>query len=161
MDENADSGDIISQKKVFINKNDNAQTLYNKLLKVAKIQVVQLTSDLIKSKIRSIKQPQFKSNYWRKRSKIDGQISFTSPSSFIYNLVRALYKPYIGAHVIFKNDEIKVWKCKIGPKKDVNFEPGKVLDIKKDQILIKTSDGSIWLTEHEFKILPEINSYIQ
>ena len=160
MDENADSGDIISQKTVKINKNDNAKTLYNKLLKIAKKQVVELSNNLINNKINYIKQSHIKSNYWRKRSKIDGQISFISSSTYIYNLVRALDKPYVGAHVLFNDNEIKVWKCKIGPKKYINFEPGKVLDIKRNQILIKTVDGSIWFTKHEFKNLPKVNSYL-
>jgi methionyl-tRNA formyltransferase len=30
----------------------------------------------------------------------------------IYNLVRALTHPYIGAHLIYKGEEIKVWRVK-------------------------------------------------
>ena len=34
-------------------------------------------------------------------------------SQAIYNLVRALTKPYVGAHINYKEKEIIVWKVEI------------------------------------------------
>ena len=39
MDEGADTGDILSQYKINISKNDNAETLYNRIIEVAMKQV--------------------------------------------------------------------------------------------------------------------------
>jgi methionyl-tRNA formyltransferase len=82
-------------------------------------------------------------------------------SMSIYNLVRSLDKPYPGSHFILNNEEIKVWKVKIGNETSNNIEPGKVLEIKKDKIQIKTGDGTIWLLNHELLNLPTINTYIK
>ena len=38
MDEGADSGDILSQYKLSISENDNAESLYKKVIKVASVQ---------------------------------------------------------------------------------------------------------------------------
>ena len=70
-------------------------------------------------------------------------------------------KPYPGAHILYKNEDFKVWRSKMGGKFPVNIEPGKVLKISDEgSILVKTGDGSIWIIDHEIKILPKINSYL-
>ena len=101
-------------------------------------------------------------NTWRKRSIKDGVIDFRMSSTSICNLVRALSKPYIGAHLEYKNQNITVWA--VEPDYDeINLEfieHGKVLNIIDNKIKIKTGDSSIWITKHEFFELPQIGSYI-
>ena len=160
MDEGADSGDIISQNKIFIKKNFYANDLYNLLELTAKKQLKEFTKLYLDCEVKMIKQQHNKSNYWRKRNKKDGKINFTSTSSAIYNLVRALYHPYVGAHLEYLGNEIKVWKSKFGPKIHENIEPGKVIGLKDQKILVKTIDSSIWITDHEFQKLPDINTYL-
>ena len=81
-------------------------------------------------------------------------------SSCIYNLVRALTRPYVGAHIIYRNKEIKIWKA-AEEKRDIpNFEYGKVLKVSKGGILVKCHGGAIRLIEHEFKILPKVGEYL-
>jgi methionyl-tRNA formyltransferase len=111
-----------------------------------------------------LKTPQDKivGNNWRKRSIKDGLIDFRMSSSMICNLVKALTKPYVGAHLEFSNSEIKVWEVELN-KFDVtqsNIEPGKVLNVIDDKIEVKTGDSAIWLINHEFTELPKIGSYI-
>ena len=159
MDASADSGDIISQEILQISKSDDAKRLYDKLTSLAKKQVNVFSKELINKNITYSKQSNLKTNYWRKRDKNDGKINFSSNSKTIYNLVRALTKPYVGAHLVYNNEEIKVWKCTIGPNKDSNLEPGKILEVKNSKILIKTADKSILITKHDFVNLPKINTY--
>ena len=78
----------------------------------------------------------------------------------IYNLVRALTKPYVGAHINYKEKEIKVWMVKIIENNQNNIETGKVLDINENKIVVKTSDGAIELIKHEFEELPNIGEYL-
>ena len=114
----------------------------------------------ISLKACGIKQNDETSNIWRKRVKTDGQIDFRMESQAIYNLVRALSKPYVGAHINYKEKEITVWKVEIVENKQNNIESGKVLDINEDKILVKTYDGAIRITHHEFKKLPNIGEYL-
>ena len=55
-------------------------------------------------------------------------------SKAIYNLVRALTKPYVGAHINYKNEKIIVWETKIIQNKQNNIECGKVLEINEKKI---------------------------
>ena len=81
-------------------------------------------------------------------------------SQAIYNLVRALTKPYVGAYINYKEKEITVWKVEIIENKKNNIESGKVLDVNENKILVKTYDGAIKITHHEFKKLPNIGEYL-
>lgn len=160
MNEGIDSGEILSQRKFDIFENDDAQTLYDKLANIALLQIEEFLPQLKKKTYQTIKQNDKASNTWRKRVKIDGQINFRMSSQAIYNLVRALSKPYVGAHINYKEKEIIVWKVEIIDYKQDNIESGKVLDVNKEKILVKTYDGAIEITHHEFKKLPNIGEYL-
>jgi methionyl-tRNA formyltransferase len=160
MNEGIDSGEILSQKKFDILENDDAQTLYDKFANIALLQIEEFLPQLEKKTYQTIKQNDKASNTWRKRVKIDGQINFRMSSQAIYNLVRALSKPYVGANINYKEKEIIVWKVEIIDYKQDNIESGKVLDVKKDKILVKTYDGAIEITHHEFKKLPNVGEYL-
>jgi len=152
MDEGADTGDILSQKSFKINEEDDASSLYQKMVDLAIIQIPEFHDQLKSGNYPRISQNKNAGNSWRKRSKIDGLIDFRMSSKTIYNLVSALTKPYVGAHFIYQNSEVKVWKVMKGPKIDKNIEPGKIIKIKSnDEILVSTGDNSLWILEHELE----------
>ena len=160
MDEGADTGDIISQKKIKLEENDDARTLYEKIISTAKIQIFEIINDILNNSLKREKQLVNEGNFWRKRFKDDGKIDFRMTTKSIYNLVRGLTNPYPGAHFEYQNKEIKVWKVEIGDSFNENIEPGKVIGIDGSKINVKTGDGSIWIVEHEMQNLPELNNYI-
>ena len=111
MNEGADTGDIISQRKLNIKKSDDAESLYTKLVEISKRQLNEIIHDLKNDSL--VITPQIKTgNFWRKRSKKDGLIDWRMSSENIYNLIRGLTRPYVGAHFEFNGKEIKVWKSK-------------------------------------------------
>lgn len=65
-------------------------------------------------------------------------------SKSIYNLVRGLTKPYIGAHFEHKDKEYKVWATEILSFDQTykNIEPGKIIKVYSDNsFIVKTGDG--------------------
>lgn len=162
MDEGADSGDILNQVSVTIDPEDNAATLYKKLIGVAKTQVSKFTSQLANNNYPRIKQDHSSANYWRKRSRPDGLIDWRMSAESIYNLVRALTKPYVGAHCIFLGAESKVWACEvlcIHGEYD-NIEPGKILDVHHNRITVKSGSDAVVLIHHELDPLPQKGDYL-
>ena len=81
-------------------------------------------------------------------------------SETVYNLVRALTHPYVGAHIHYNDENVIVWKAKVVDCKFRNIEPGKVLESSKNGIKVKTSDKAILLTDCEFKNLPKVGEYL-
>jgi len=145
MDEGADTGDIISQEIVNISKDDNAFNLYNKVINVAIPQILNFTRKFEVGKINCIKQSPEVGNTWRKRGKADGRIDFRMNSETIYNLIRALSKPYVGAHIETNEGDIKVFESRISECYLTNTEPGKILEVDSNWVKVKTADSAIWL----------------
>jgi len=160
MDDKADSGDIILQEEFEILDTDDASKLYNKVLGIALKQVELLVFQLRTKSYTRFEQNHKLSNNWRKRNYLDGSIDFRMSSKAIYNLVRGLSKPYIGASIKYNNQDIKIWKVQVVDINLKNIEYGKVLSILNDTITVKTYDGAIKLLEHEFKTLPTVGKYL-
>ena len=160
MDEGADSGDILSQVDFEIDYADDAKSLYIKVIDIALKQVEDFLPKLENRNFNKIKQDHSKANYWRKRIKKDGEIDFRMSSRAIYNLVRALTKPYVGAHLIYQGKDIKVWKVEEVEINLKNIEPGKVLEVKNNTILVKCFDKAVRILEHEFDEFPKVGEYL-
>lgn len=160
MEEGADDGDILSQKAFPIDYKDDASTIYKKVEENSLDQIENFLPKLISDNYNRIPQDHSKGNVWRKRSIKDGVIDFRMSSYAIYNLVRALTKPYVGAHLVYNGNEIKIWKVKEENNSQKNIEPGKILESKDSEVLVKTYNGAIRIIEHDFKQLPKEGEYL-
>lgn len=151
MEQKADTGKIISQESISITYSDDAATLYSKVMKVAVIQLEQILCRLEKGETLSIICKVEEGNVWRKRGKEDGLIDWRMSSRSIYNLVRALNKPYVGAHFIHKGEEYKVWKVR--ELVDINYsniEAGKVISVSTpNHFIVKVGDNLIEILDCE------------
>ena len=160
MDEGADSGDILSQVEFDILKDDDAKSLYSKVIDIALLQIDAFLPKLISRTYAKLPQDHSQSNIWRKRGRKDGEIDFRMSSKAIFNLVRALTKPYVGAHLIYNEEDIIIWKVEMIENNSSNIEYGKVIESKDDSIIVKTYDGAIKIIKHEFHTLPKIGEYL-
>ena len=160
MDKGADTGDILSQVDFEISYQDDARNLYDKVVETALIQIEEFIPALEKDTYIRIKQNEKESNSWRKRNELDGEIDFRMNSRSIYNLTRALTKPYVGAHIKFNEINYSVWKVKESNDFQENIEPGKVLGVFDKIFVVKSYDGAIEIIEHDFKEMPKVGEYL-
>ena len=93
MDECADTGDILSQREVVIDHEDDAALLYEKVTKTALEQIEVFVPQLAYGTFTRSKQKGDLTNTWRKRGYADGQIDWRMTANSIHNLVRGLTKP--------------------------------------------------------------------
>lgn len=162
IDEGVDSGDIWGQKEFDIDIPDDASTIYEVVKKltveILKEKIPELEAGFIKRTI----QDHSMANYWRKRTYKDGEIDWRMSSKRIYDLVRALTSPYVGAHCIYNGKDTKIWKIRIldGVDEFSNLEPGKVISVDGSNIRVKTGDGAIEITAHVFTPLPQAGDYL-
>lgn len=143
IDEGTDSGEIINQEEIYISSKDDAQSLYDKVLAVLPRQINEVVDDLVAGELCGVIQNHDLANYWRKRGAPDGRIDWRMSATSIYNLTRALTRPYIGAEFYHNDQVVKVWRCEIVTE-DVprNAEPGKVLNVDDRGLVIKTGLGA-------------------
>ena len=160
MDEGADTGDILSQVDFEISYQDDARSIYDKVNDIALCQIEDFIPRLKQGKYPKVKQDGLRSNSWRKRNEIDGLIDFRMSSRAIYNLTRALTKPYVGAHIKYRGKNISIWKVKEVDVVKENIEPGSVLNANNKSFIVKSYDGAVEVIGHDFKILPKVGEYL-
>lgn len=160
MDEGADSGDILSQEPVEIRETDTARDLYERILVTAQRQIRDFLPKLESDNYNRIPQNHAYANYWRKRYIADGKIDFRMADHSIYNLVRALTHPYVGAHLVYKDKEVKIWRADVVGCNLDNIEPGKILSQKDSGIIVKCGIGAVLLDCTEFESMPIVGDYL-
>ena len=85
VNEGVDSGDLISQREIHIDVEENAASLYEKIIKVALDQIREFLPKLKNGNIPRIKQNDSQSSTWRKRNDKDGRIDWRMSAHMIHN----------------------------------------------------------------------------
>ncbi len=161
MEEGADSGDILSQEEITIDSNEDAMSLYQKVTQTAHSQINDFIPLLENRSYIRTKQDNGKANYWRKRGVKDGEIDWRMSANSVYNLVRALTKPYDGAYFTKDGEEIKVWKVEVlKDENQENIEPGKILRTEGSNVVVKCGTGSVLLKDTERKLTFNEGDYL-
>jgi methionyl-tRNA formyltransferase len=158
MDARADAGPILSQRLVPIGPQDDAASLYVRITATALGQLEELVPALADGALRGTPQDEAQATYWRKRGRADGRIDWRMSAEAIHDLVRALARPYVGAHCEVEGREVRVWKAEIGPPGPPDLEPGRVLAADPEGLVVKCGHGTVRLIEHEFDSLPAVGS---
>lgn len=160
MSEAADTGDILSQERVLIAYEDNASSLYAKITAQARKQIRQFLPELSEREFHTRAQNAHYANSWRKRGLDDGRLDFRMGSRALYNLTRALTRPYPGAHVMWQGKPCPVWRLREAGAEPQNLEPGLVVGVEDGVIRVKTYDGAVEILEHDIHPLPQPGSYL-
>lgn len=160
MTKGPDEGAIVDKVKIPILPDDDARILYDRLIDSATVQIVRVAKALKDDRLPLEVQDISVGNVWRKRTKKDGLIDWRMSSEAIFNLVRSLTHPYVGAHCQYRGEDVKVWKIEKLDDVIKNIEPGKVLMVDGTSISVKTMNGAVKLVSHEFRTLPNVGDYL-
>src|SRR5690606_10218633 len=97
IDEGVDTGPIIDQVEIPLNKDETATTLYRKV-DVAHVTLMKKVWNSLEEKSLSFTvQDDSKATYWEGRKPKDGEITKEMTMNEAYALVRAVTKPYPGS----------------------------------------------------------------
>ncbi len=160
MSREPDSGPLLDQRRISIARTDNAGSLYAKILNTVRVQVADVALGLANGTLQPRDQDHRLANCWRRRSESDGQIDWRMGAQTIHNLVRALARPYPGAHFVGRHGPAKVWRSEVSDEGRPNLEAGKVLAVDGRCVLVKCGSHSIRLLEHEMSTLPQVGDYL-
>lgn len=145
MDEKMDSGDVLYQKAIRIEDNDNVGTMFEKLSVLGADMIIDSLPKIISGEIKPIKQNESEVTYAFNISKEDEKIDFNNSSKDIFNKIRGL-NPFPVGYSLLDGKRVKIFSSKIGnSNKEGQF--GEIINVYKDGIGIKTKDGEIILLE--------------
>ncbi len=162
MEQGADTGPILSQVDISIATLDNANDLYQNILSKIQVQIKDFTLLLANGSAEFKDQDHSKATSWRKRTRKDGLIDWRMRAEDIYNLIRALTKPYPGAEFDYLGNLIQVWRSEVSDNQfSRNIEPGTILEAENRRILVKSGGNSaIWLLDIQMNTIPHIGEYL-
>lgn len=136
-----DDGDIISQEKVIIRDDETVGELHDELSVLGAELLLETLPSIFNGTNNRIKQDESKVTFAKIIKKEDEIINFNDSSINIYNKIRGL-NPFPGACSFLDNKRVKIYKSRI-LENTKEVEPGTIIDLLKDGIVVKTGDGAI------------------
>ncbi len=143
MDAGLDTGPTLSQHRLAIAHDDDAQSLHDRLAALGAESVVGALADVAKGGARVLPQPGCGATYARKIGKAEAELDWTRPCAELERAVRAL-RPAPGARSQLRGEIIKVWRARCMPHTGT---PGEVLEARADGILIGCGESALLVTE--------------
>lgn len=143
-----DSGDILNQKEVEINDEDDFTSLSEKLSKIGSEVILESVlnyDDFMKNRI---KQDNDKATFTKKITKEMGKIDFNQSKEEIINKIRAFVE-FPKAYFSYKNENVKILKAS-----PIEIENPKISFVykanKNDKIIIGCKNGGIRIEKIQF-----------
>jgi methionyl-tRNA formyltransferase len=141
MVEKPDAGDIVAQKEVAIEFDDDVLSVYRKLVNAA--------GDLMREILPKIQGGTFTrsaqmgpSSYFGGRKPEDGRIDWNQDAVAIYNLTRAVTHPYPGAFTYLDGRKLFIWKA-YPVESSADAPAGTILS--EDPLLVRAASGALKL----------------
>jgi methionyl-tRNA formyltransferase len=143
MVEKPDAGDIISQRSIIVSFNDNAYSLFKKMVSEARILMKEILPLIQERSFPRIRQADLgPASYFGGRRPEDGLIAWQKDAVSIYNLTRATTHPYPGAFTYLDDRKLYIWQSypEQGQTKSV---PGTIISTKP--LAVNTGKGTLKL----------------
>ena len=105
-----DAGDIISQRRVRIEREDNAQTLHDRLAEVGAELLVETIPPYVSGELKPVPQNEEEATYCPQIKKEMGRIDWRRGAEEIFNQIRA-FTPWPSAYTTFKGKQVKITKA--------------------------------------------------
>lgn len=144
MDEGLDTGDMISKEVVSINKEDNVETMHEKLSKVGAKLLKETLPSIINGTNERIKQNNNEATYAPTIKREDEHLDFKGSAERVHNKVRGL-NSWPLAYFTIDDEEIKVVEGYIGEA--TKETPKKIVKVLKDAIGITCLDKIYYITK--------------
>ena len=143
MDAGLDTGPILSRHPVAIAKDEDAQTLHDKLAALGAQAIVRDLAELAEGPARPLPQPGDGATYARKISSQEAEIDWTRSCRDIERAVRA-FRPAPGARSHLRGEMLKIWRAHcLG----TSGAPGTVLAAGNDGMVVACGEGALLVSE--------------
>lgn len=146
MGEGADDGPIFVQEDFYIEDNDNATDVENKIGESINKALDKWLPKLLAGEWNPLQQNEIEATWYGKRAQEDGLINWNLSSFEIDRLIKASSYPHPGAFSFFKDNKVIIWKSSIENDIPIKGVVGRVLLIKdSSKYLIQCGEGLIWI----------------
>ncbi|HHT97059.1 MAG TPA: methionyl-tRNA formyltransferase [Clostridiales bacterium] len=147
MDVGLDTGDIISQESLRIDKNETGGSLFDKMSKLGSSLLLRTLIEIENGTSSRELQDESKSTYVKMINKDMGNIDFNDSAIRIERLIRGL-NPWPSAYTYIEGKMLKIWESEVVELNlEEECEVGVIVKIEKDKFIIKTGEGYLAIKE--------------
>lgn len=151
LDKYADSPNIYAKEMFEVNEFDDIRTMQHKDLIVSRRLVSGLLRDYTEGRpIVTTHADNDVKQWYKGRVPEDGRIDMTMKTREIYNLVRGVTRPFPGAFAFVNGERVVIWKARpFDRMMDFSaFKLGEIIDMFDKCFLVRTVDGSLYVTDY-------------
>ena len=145
MDKGLDTGDMLLQKEVEIDKRETGDSLHDKLAAAGAELIVEALPQIEAGKLTPRRQNDEESCYAKMLHKSMGKIDWNMPAEKLDCLIRGLLS-WPGAYTVFRGKNLKIWEEEpVLPgellAEPLEAEPGGIVRVEKDAFYVQCGDG--------------------
>jgi methionyl-tRNA formyltransferase len=149
----ADAGDLIDQEKVSIGPDEPVTTVLPRVRDAAVRVLGRQLDALLAGRAPRTPQNHALATYFGKRSPEDGRIDWNRPARDVFNLIRALTRPFPGAFTdVSRNGathRLLIWWAQIRPSPNPTAQPGTIVELSP--LTVACADGTaLEIAEYEW-----------
>lgn len=141
MEKEMDAGNIISQKEIKIEEEDDTGSLFKKLSILGRDLLMETLPKIFDGTNESIKQDSSKVSLSPMISKEEEKINWENTAKSIFNHIRAL-RPAPGAYTILNSERFKIWDTKVIDE-ETSANPGEIVKVDKNNLWIATGKEQV------------------
>ena len=155
LDKTPDAPNIYAKEVFEVNDHDDIRTLQYKDLIVSRNLISGLLRDYNAGKpiVTTFADNDVK-QWYPKRKPEDGRIEITMKTREIYNLVRGVTRPFPGAFLYARSEQVTIWQARPFDKiiDFSSYKLGEIIDVFDNSLLLRTVDGSLLITDYECNV---------
>ncbi len=146
MDEGLDTGDMILKEEVVLKPEETGGSLFDRLAKTGAALCVRTLAAIEDGSAVYTPQEHDKATHTTMIKKQLGEIVWEKSALELERLIRGL-NPWPSAYTHLNGKTLKIWKAVVKEQVQAHAEPGSVVEVFKDSILVQTGCGLLQLVE--------------
>jgi methionyl-tRNA formyltransferase len=152
VDDGMDTGDIIYQESFFLSQEQDVGDALNILYPLYGLITQKVLKAFESGNIPRHSQNHLASTVFSRRTPADGLIDFTDAAISVWNLIRAVSRPYPGAFSYLNDKKVFLWKARPSTiRVNTGAIPGSIQKVDSKGFHIQCGDGPLCITDFSFE----------
>ncbi|MCH5275490.1 MAG: methionyl-tRNA formyltransferase [Lachnospiraceae bacterium] len=153
MNEGIDTGDILYQKEILLDKKETGATLFDKLTTLGAEAIVEALSLLEAGKLKPVPQNESEASHTVMLSKAMGQLDFSKSAEELERLIRGL-NSWPSAYTFLEGKQLKIWEAEVYTPVEQTVDAcegkypvGSIIKVTQDGFGIKCGSDALLVKE--------------
>lgn len=136
-----DAGDILAQKAIKIEDDDDTESIFGKLSLVGRDLLLETLPEVISGDVSPIPQAEDQVVFSPTIKPDEEQLDFSKSAFMVNAKIRAL-RPDPVAYTVINGKRTKIWRAQVIDQ-PTDLEPGSVVEKSKHQLLLSAGEGTV------------------